>query len=92
LKGVERQYGGGGGTGDSTSNFVEAVAIAVDSPAKFVGAMATAGALSPTCLTSSLVPDDWFYRPDGEPFIGSNALPRKPLTRSVENQLWRGNK
>jgi hypothetical protein len=62
LKGVERQYGGGGGTGDSTSNFVEAVAIAGDSTAKFVGAMATAGALSPTCLTSSLVPDDWFYR------------------------------
>src|SRR6202023_882749 len=49
LQGVVRPCGGGGGTGDSTSNFVEAVAAAGDSTAKIVGAVATAGAL-PTSM------------------------------------------
>jgi hypothetical protein len=39
MQDVKRQYGGGGGTGHSTSNFVEAVATAGDSTAKFVGAL-----------------------------------------------------
>jgi len=34
-----------------------------------------------TCLTSSLVTNDCFYRRQSEPFIGSNFLPHKPLTR-----------
>jgi hypothetical protein len=50
-----RQYGGGGGTSDSTSNFVEAVATAGDSTAKFVGTVATAGAL-PTSMHGRSLP------------------------------------
>ena len=46
---------GGGGTGDSTSNFVEAVATAGDSTAKFVGAVATAGIL-PTSMHGPSLP------------------------------------
>ena len=52
---MERHYGIDGGTGDSTSNFVEAVAIAGDSTAKFVGAVATAGIL-PTSMHGPSLP------------------------------------
>jgi hypothetical protein len=55
LQGVERQYGSGGGTGNSTSNFVEAVATAGDSTAKFVGAVATEGIL-PTSMHGPSLP------------------------------------
>jgi hypothetical protein len=69
-----RPCGGGGGTGDSTSNFVEAVAAAGDSTAKFVGAVATAGALPSSMHGRSLALssfDAWGRnRPRSRPILG----------------------